>query len=379
MNLDDIRVQIDDIDGQLIDLFTRRMNAVRDVARYKAEHGLPVLDRSRERAVLMKVSEQAGPELRQYAKILYGALFDVSRSYQRGALGVSSPLTDQIRRALDHTPAAFPARATVACQGAEGAYSQQACDRLFQFSNLLYFNSFDAVFSAVERGMCQYGILPIENSLAGTVTPVYDLMESHRFHIARCVRQRVDHALLGLPGSRMGEIREVRSHPQAISQCGDFLQSRPGVVVVECENTAVAAQAVAQSGRNDVAAIASRSCAELYGLTVLSDSVANNPNNVTRFICISKELEIYPGANKVSLRMSLQHRPGSLYEMLSRLAVMGLNLTKLESRPIPGKDFEFRFHFDLEASVAEPEVLGLMGDLASSVDSFTFLGNYAEV
>ena len=191
MNLDDIRVQIDDIDGQLIDLFTRRMNAVRDVARYKAEHGLPVLDRSRERAVLMKVSEQAGPELRQYAKILYGALFDVSRSYQRGALGVSSPLTDQIRRALDHTPAAFPARATVACQGAEGAYSQQACDKLFATADLLYFRSFEGVFSAVEGGLCEFGVLPIENSSYGSVSEVYDLMRRHKFYIVRSIRLRM--------------------------------------------------------------------------------------------------------------------------------------------------------------------------------------------
>lgn len=378
MDLSEIRREINDIDEQMIALFKKRMETVVEVAKYKQENHMPVLDRTRERQVLCRVAELAGEDLEHYAKMLYTTLMDVSRNHQRNFLDMGSPLAEMIEEAVAKTPDKFPTRAVVACQGTEGAYSQQACDQIFEFANIMYFDSFDAVFNAVEKGMCRYGILPIENSSAGSVAQVYDLMEKHRFHIVRAVRQRIDHVLLGKRGAKMEDIREIYSHPQAIAQCSEFLKEHPDIQVHEYGNTATAAKMVAESGRSDVAAVASRACGDLYDLVTICPSVSNSESNYTRFICIGRELEIYPDANKISMTLSLPHQPGSLHGMISRFAAQGVNLTKLESRPVPGSEFEFRFHFDIEASVREEDVIKLLCELDVSCDRFVFLGNYQE-
>ena len=379
MDLSEIRQQINEIDEQLVALFKKRMETVVEVAKYKQENHMPVLDRTRERQVLCRVAEMAGEDLEHYAKVLYTTLMDVSRNYQRNILDIGSPLAGVIGEAVEKTSPKFPTRAMVACQGTEGAYSQQACDQIFDFANIMYFETFDAVMGAVEKGMCRYGILPIENSSAGSVAQVYDLMEKHNFHIVRAVRQRIDHVLLGKRGTKLENVKEIYSHPQAIAQCSEFLKAHPEIKVHEYLNTAMAAKMVAESGRDDVAAIASRACGDLYDLTTVSASVSNSNSNYTRFICISRDLEIYPGANKISMTLSLPHQPGSLYNLLSRFAALGMNLTKLESRPVPGSEFEFRFHFDIMASVTEPEVVKLMCELDEGTERFVFLGNYQEM
>ena len=209
---------------------------------------------------------------------------------------------------------------------------------------IMYFKNFEGVFTAIEQGLCQYGILPIENSTAGSVKKVYDLMIHHKFSIVRTFRLKIDHNLLANPGADLTTIKEIYSHEQAINQCSGFLAQLPGVKVIPVENTAVAAEMVASSGRTDVAAISSRSCMELYGLVSLATSIQDEGNNRTRFICISKNLEIYPGSDKTSIMMILNHRPGALYRVLARLYALGINVTTLESRPLPDRDFEFMFY-----------------------------------
>ena len=379
MDLNDYRRQIDEIDTQLLALFGQRMEVAAGIAAYKKEHGLPVLDSSRERQKLLDIASKSPDAVKEYAVSLYSLLFELSRGYQNRVLGVSSDLTEQIAQAIESTPKLFPESAAVACQGVEGAYSQLACDRLFRLPNIFYFSSFDAVFSAIEKGLCQYGVIPLENSTAGSVNAVYDLMMRHHFHIVRSMRLKVDHNLLANPGAQLSGIREIFSHPQAIAQCAAFLQSLSGVKVTPCENTAAAAQRVAQSGRMDAAALSSRSCAELYGLTCLAASVQDQGNNFTRFICISRELEIYPGADRTSLMVVLPHRPGSLYKVLSRFYALGINLNKLESRPMPERSFEFMFYFDLDTPVYSPQFQQLMGELPGLCEEFSYLGSYSEV
>jgi len=267
----------------------------------------------------------------------------------------------------------------VACQGIEGAYSQIACEKIFKNPFILYFKTFDSVFSAIEQGLCQYGILPIENSTAGSVNTVYDLMIRHNFSIVRTFRLKIDHNLLANPGASIDSIREIYSHEQAIGQCSAFLSKLPGVKIIPVENTAVAAEMVAKSGRTDVAALSSRSCAELYGLRNLAASIQDTGNNYTRFICISKQLEVYPGSDKTSIMMILNHRPGALYRVLARLYALGINVTKLESRPIPDRDFEFMFYFDLETSIYSEEFVQLMCELDDLCEEFKYLGSYSEV
>ena len=379
MDLTDYRKQIDQIDRQLVDLFTQRMEVAAGIAQYKKANGLKVLDASRERAKLQQVTELAGEEMQDYTASLYSVLFELSRSYQGRLTREETPLTAAIANAIEGTDRLFPERATVACQGVEGAYSQLACQRLFRSPNEFYFDTFEAVFSAIEQGLCRYGVIPVENSTAGSVNAVYDLMMKHNFHIVRSVRIKVDHNLLAKPGTKLSDIKEIYSHGQAIDQCAKFLSTLKDVTVIRCENTAAAAKMVAQSGRSDVAALASRSCVELYGLQCLAPSCQDQGNNFTRFICITKDLEIYPGADRTSLMMVLPHRPGSLYKVLSRFYALGINLNKLESRPMPERNFEFMFYFDLETSVYSPQFIQLMGELQDICEEFSYLGSYSEV
>ena len=204
-------------------------------------------------------------------------------------------------------------------------------------------------------------------------------MIQHNFYIVRTFRLKVDHNLLAAPGARLEDIREIYSHEQAINQCGSFLHGLKNVNVVAVANTAVAAEMVASSGRKDVAAISSRSCAELYGLQNLAASIQDKGNNRTRFICISKDLEIYPGSDKTSIMMVLNHKPGALYKVLARIYALGINVTKLESRPIPDREFEFMFYFDLETSIYSEEFVQLICELDDFCEEFKYLGSFTEV
>lgn len=377
MDINESREKINQIDDQLIRLFEQRMEAALEIARYKQQNHLPVYDPARERQVLLRQTAAVPPQLSASARVLYSTLFDLSRSYQHRYLSAPSDLPDRIRAAVKDED--FPAQAVVACQGVEGAYSQQACEKLFDMPNIMFCKRFEGVFQAIESGLCRYGVLPIENSAYGSVDEVYDLMRQHRFYIVRSIKVKVNHQLMALPGTKLSDIREVVSHSQAIGQCRRFLKTLPDVKITPCENTAAAAKLVSQSGRRDLAAIASPACAELYGLVPLQKNVCDTDHNFTRFICIAREIEIYPGANRMSLMLTLPHKPGSLYRMIARFAALGLNLTKLESRPLAGTDFEFQFYFDLEASVRNDDAVNLVGELSSENEDFTYLGSYLEV
>ena len=379
MDINELRGKINQIDDTLSNAFKERMEVALEIARYKKENGLPVFDPGRERAVLNRLTEGCDDTIAASMKILYNTLFDLSRSYQHRFMHGDSPLGNRINEAMENTPKTFPQRAVVACQGVEGAYSQQACEKLFGMPAITYFKRFEGVFQAIESGLCRYGVLPIENSSFGSVTEVYDLMRRYHFHIVRAVKLKIDHRLLAKPGVQLSDIKEVVSHEQAIGQCSAFLRSHPDIQVTVCTNTAAAAKMVAESDRRDIAAISSGVCAQLYGLASVSDRISDSDSNYTRFICIAKDLEIYPGADKTSLMVSLPHKPGSLYRLIARFSALGLNLTKLESRPIPGRDFEFMFYFDLDASVYSPELTQLLCELEEGSEPFSYLGSYSEV
>lgn len=378
--MENYREQIDQIDKELLRLFKERMDVSCQIAHYKKEHNLPIRDAAREREKLACIGDKAGEEMRLYAHSLYTTLFELSRAYQGRILNTESELNKRITAALEHTNPLFPRHALVACQGIEGAYSQLACDRLFAQPNILYFTNFDGVFSAIRDGLCQYGVLPLENSTAGSVNMVYDLMMRHHFKIVRSVRIKIDHNLLVKQGVKKEHIREIFSHEQAIQQCAEYLKEfGKDVKVTVAANTAEAAKITAESDRNDIAALASRSCCEVYGLKCLDNSVQDKGNNYTRFICISKEFNIYPGANRTSIMLTTAHKPGALYRVLGRIHAADVNVVKLESRPIPDRDFEFMFYFDLDTSVYSQEFNRLMCELEAMCEEFHYLGSYTEV
>ena len=379
MDINELREQIDETDQEIIKLYGKRMEIARAIGLYKREHNLPVYDSERERNLLNKAAEQAGEDYEQGIRALFHLLMDHSRMHQEMDGHPESRLGQQIRNAVAEMPAVFPEKAMIACQGVEGAYSQLACEKMIRYPSIMYCRTFENVFGAIDSGLCQYGILPIENSLAGSVNSVYDLMIQHHCYIVRSVRIKIDHTLLALPGTRMEEIREIYSHEQAIQQCSAFLSRHKEWHVNVCTNTAAAARMVAESGRKDAAAISSGHCAALYGLDCLSSEIQNNSNNHTRFICISKKPEIYPGADHTSLMLVLPNHPGSLYQLLSRFNALDINLIKLESRPLPGRDFEFMFYFDLEVSVGSSTFSRLIEELDITLNQFSYLGCYSEI
>ncbi|MBQ4369406.1 MAG: chorismate mutase [Oscillospiraceae bacterium] len=378
MELKELRNRIDVLDDELLKLFLQRMELCSQVAEAKAQSKKPVADAGREREILSRVTRSSPEELAGYARELYSTLFRLSRSYQHSKMPRSGALSELIAGMADKD-LEFPKAARVACQGIEGAYSQQACDKVFSFADITFFRSFEGVFNAVEKGLCDYGVLPIENSSHGIVREVYDLMRSHSFYIVRSTSLQVKHDLLALPGSELGGIKEIVSHEQAIGQCSRLLASMPGVRVTLCENTAVAAKMVAESGRSDIAALSSPVCAGMYGLEALKTGVQDSDNNHTRFIVIGKKPVIYPGANRISILFSTPNTAGALSGVLSRLADIGVNLTRLESRPIAGTDFEYVFYADLDGSVRSPELRAMLDELSGELRTFVFLGSYSEI
>ncbi len=375
-NLANLRDEINDIDDRLCELFAKRMDVSLRVAQYKKANGIPVLDAERERAVLTKVSNRVGKEYSDYADLLYRSIMELSRRYQHSVMKDTAGAED-FAAAIEQTPKIFPKSARVVCQGCEGAYSQAAAEKLFPSPDLNFVGSFEEVFEAVESGKSEFGILPIENSTAGSVNKIYDLFVKHDAKIVRSVRVKVDHNLLAPAGATIGDIKEIYSHPQAIDQCSEFLKGL-GAKIIPYENTASAARFVAMSGDRTKAALSSAHCASIYGLSTLARNVQNSDGNFTRFICISAKPMIFPGSNRTSVMLILPHRRGALFSVMSGIQAAGVNLIKLESRPIPGSDFGFMFYFDIEESMYSENLPLLLAELETKSDYFKYLGTYLE-
>ena len=372
-DLSEIRVEIDAIDNELIELFRRRMDCAKEVGYYKKEKNIPVLNQKRENEILAAVQEKGG-EYGNAARLLYANIMELSRALQHNIVCSGQALRDEITRAKEQIPTE---NITVAYQGIKGANSFEALCSLFPASDTLSCKTFEDVFDEVDRGNAAFGILPVENSTAGSVSAVYDLILKHRFYIIGALDMHIEHCLAGLRQSSLEDIEIVWSHPQALSQCEGYI-ARHNLAPVPKANTAIAARDAANEKRLNVAAICSRAAAKEYGLQILAEGLQDNPYNTTRFIVISKQLYIPPEANKISLCFSLPHVKGSLYNLLCRFNSLGLNLTKIESRPAKGRDFEYLFYLDFTGNVHNENVIDLLSQLSEEMPEFSFLGNYKE-
>ena len=379
MSIEKCRGEIDRIDSEILELFHQRMGVVSEIAKLKKASHASVLNRTREREILHRVFNNSENKLGKYSVNLFTTLMELSRAYQREQNSPDRGMRDELDIIRANTPAQFPESAVVACMGMEGTYGQIACDKLFKVANIIYFKNFAGVCKAVADGLCEYGVLPVDNTTSGTVDGVYELMQQGNFHIVRSIDQQVSSVLLAPRGVKLKDVKEIYSHPQPFKQCSEFLKTLDGVKLTVADSTATAAAMAADSGRNDVAAIASRNCRDLCNLEIISDNIQNSDYNYTRFVCISRVSQIFPGANKISLIAVLSHRPGALHSVLSKFSALGLNLTKLESRPIPGRKFEYMFYFDFEATVSDPDVRALLTALSLENEEFVFLGNYREI
>ena len=327
MSLQPIREEIDRIDEQIVELFKSRMECSRKVAEYKNEHGLEVFNKEREEQLLEKVETGAGI-YGDSARQLYTTILELSRALQHDMVGSGRNLKNQIYSAEKVIPT-DDENIKVACFGVEGSYANQATMKAFPNCKPYFYSSFQDIFSAICNEQADFGVVPIENSSAGSVTDVYDLMLKYRFYIAMVVDIPINHVLAMKKGANIGDLKKIYSHQQALSQCSDFFRSRRNILSETYISTAAAAKMVSESEDQTIGAICSEQAAEKYGLEIVSRGFQNNPNNTTRFLVISKKLFIDEKADKVSLCFSLPHKTGSLYSVLCRFAVNGLNLTKI--------------------------------------------------
>jgi len=382
MDLSQVRSEIDRVDSDILRLFIERMELAERAAQAKQAAGLPLQNRAREREILTRAYEAARERgMGIYAHRLFTSLIELSRAYQSDILAGSqqSAVRSLIERSLKPAEIVFPRAGRIAVQGIEGSHSQKAAEKLFPLGNVVFFKTFAGVFDAVTKGFCSHGVVPAENSTNGSVRAVFDLLRTRGCYVVRSTTVQIRHALLTKPGADPSEITTIYSHEQALGQCSRFLDSLGGKVrAIPCENTAVAARMVAESGDPHAAAISSAHCAEIYGLEVARSDIGDSENNYTRFFCVSHEPVVYAGSGRTCIVVGADNKPGALYSILQRLAAREIDMTKLESIPVPGSDFEYNFIIELGASVRDEGVMSLLEELERDCPVFDFLGCYAD-
>ena len=375
LDLQQIRGQLDQIDSQLVELFEERMKLCGDVAEFKIRTGKAVYDGEREKQKLEAVTGKAHGDFNKKGVYeLFSQIMTISRRLQyrllsehgiRGDMGftmVEQLNTDGIQ---------------VVHQGTEGAYQHGAALRFFGEATPMYHvKTFEDVMVEVEEGRADYGVLPIENSSAGAVSDNYDNLVKHNLYIVAEIQLPVNHALLGVPGAELSDIRKVYSHSQALMQCSRYLDSHREWVQMNLENTAVAAQKVIREGDISQAAVASPIAGQLYGLKTLAEGINNDTHNTTRFIVLSRQPVYTRSASKVSICFEGLHKSGSLYNMLGNFIYNDVNMLMIESRPIEGRSWEYRFFVDVEGSLADGPIQNALKGIAAEAVSLRILGNY---
>lgn len=365
-----VRKDIDRIDKQLLKLFVERMQCSERVAEIKRGAGIPVLNAAREQAILDRMHEEAG-EYGDSAVALYSAIMAISRARQHTMLESGGAL----RTLEKSSPKTRMENPRIICQGAPGAYSHSAALRLFPEQEPVFLPGFRDVFEAVKNGGGDYGVVPVENSDAGSVSEVYDLIMRHRMFIVGAADIPVRHCLCRARGT--GTVKKVISKQEALAQCTAYFAEN-GIETEAFSNTAAAARYVAENRPEGVGAVCSADAARVYGLEILAEDIQNTDNNCTRFVVIARKAVLPEDADKISLCFSLPHTTGSLYRTLERFALNGLNLTKIESRPIPERNFEYDFYLDFTGNIHDERTLALICALSAEMPRFSFLGNYKE-
>jgi len=380
--LQDLRSKIDEIDTELLRLFEARMETVIEVAEYKILNSINILDESRENKVLQKIEQVRNKDLVKTAEEFLKAVMSISKGVQaerffRPETGAWQEISEIEEESETGELGKSVSGNVIGFQGIPGSYSEQALKEYFgEGKNAKNYVDFEDVFQALAAEEIDYGVLPLENSFTGGIADVYDLLCQFGFYIVgeKCIQ--IDHNLLAIKGTKLEDIREVCSHPQGFQQSGIFLRKHPEWNQATCSNTAVSAKKVADAGSKGLASIASRRAAELYGLDILAEKINNNPANFTRFIIIGRKPELRSACNKISLVVAISHEPGSLYRVLSHFARNGLNMMKIESRPMTDKTWEYLFYIDFEGNLNNRVVKKAVEGIEKESAYFQMLGNY---
>ena len=381
MDLSESRKRIDDIDNKIVALFEERMRISGDVAEYKIKNGMAVLDKTRETEKLDKLEGLAHNNFNKDAvRELYEQIMSLSRKYQYTLMNRIMDDTDNITDLEQIEDQHFGNDKTVYYFGVKGSYTQAAMQEVFGHDvNGHHRRTFKGVMEAVRDGMADYGVLPIENSSTGGITANYDIILEYPNAIVGEHIMEINQCLIGIPGAHLDEIRTVYSHPQGLLQCSSFFDKHPGIDGVDFESTAAAAAKVLEDGDPSQAAIAGIKAADIYKLTPIAQNIQNEKDNYTRFIIIGPNKVYTKKANKISLCLELPHVSGSLYRMLSHFIFNGINMTLIESRPIPGRQWEYRFFIDIEGNLDDPEVKNALRGIYEECSYIKILGNYTEV
>lgn len=377
LTLEESRNEIDRIDKEMFSLFEERMRVAENIARIKIEKHLPILNSSREDDVLEKASNSVSSEYSQYAKEFSAYVMNLSKARQKEIHSLLVKNSDDYSKNLLSSKQEIK-KPIVAVQGVRGSYASIAAKKMYENCTLKFVDNFADVMKAITADECDYGVLPVENSTAGSVIDVYDLLINYKLNIVKAYKLPISHCLLGVHGTTIETIKEVYTHPHAFPQCKPFFKENKEIKKIKCQNTAVAAKTVYEMNDISKAAIASEDCAKLYNLEIIAENVQQSDDNCTRFVSVSKQPEIHENADKVSLILSLPHKTGSLYRFLASFSLCGLSLTKIESRPDPATPFEYIFYVDFLGNIKSEKTLNLISSLHDELPCFYFLGNYNE-
>ena len=374
MDLLECRNKLDVIDKQIVKLFEERMDICGKVAETKIASGKAVYDAEREKQKLDAVSAMADSEFNQVAvRELFSQMMSISRKYQYSILAEHGRAMKLGFERLDKLPVEG---VRVVHQGVEGAYSHAAAIQYFgKDAEIYHVARFEDAMKEVQLGNADYAVMPIENSSAGAVIDMYDLLTRYDNYIVAETFLPVNHALLGVPGAKLSDVKTVFSHPQALMQCSTFLNDN-GLKQISVENTAVAAKRVVEEGDKSQAAIASEIAGQLYGLELLKPTIQNNQGNTTRFVILANRKVYQKDAGKISICFELPHTSGSLYNMLGNFIFNHVNMMMIESRPIPGRNWEYRFFVDIEGNLQDAGVKNALRGIGAEAQNFKILGNY---
>ena len=380
-DLSEIRESINEVDQSLAQLFEKRMELVALVAEYKIENDIPILNSEREKQVIDRALESLRDKsLSREMEIFFNELMAISREYQ--SRYIDEKFVAQTRGSDEAWGiSALASRETkklkIGFQGVEGSFSEEALLNYFGKETMTSsFRFFEDVFMAIDRGDVDYGILPVENSSTGSVNEVYDLLRKYGCHINGEIVLKVKQNLLGVKGASMEDIKEVYSHSQGFQQSAEFFKEHPSWKLIPYHNTALGAKLVSEAGDISRAAVASERAAAIYGLDILKENLNFNSKNYTRFVIVGKDLELDESSDKISVVLTVRHKAGSLCDVLRLFSQEGLNLLKIESRPIMDKSWEYFFHLDFEGNLQDPHVSRIMDQIRSRTTYFKILGNY---
>ena len=368
MGLKELRDKIDITDSEILSLFLERMEFCKEVADYKKINNMPVFQGGREQEVIDRIKKLTqNPELENGTAALFTTIMDISKILQNRQI-----LSDN--REIEYKVPDFENAERIGCQGTSGANSETAAKLIFGDKKPIFYKTFEDVFKAVQSGEIEYGVLPVHNTTAGTVTGTYDLMVKYPVYIVSETDVEINHCLAARNNISLDEVKKVYSHPQALAQCYDFLTGNH-LKTSEYSNTALAAEKVSKSDEN-IAAICSVECAEKMGLCILAENIADCSVNRTKFICIAKDIQAAENADVISVMLKIPHTEGSLYRLLTKFYVNGMNLIRLENRPIKDGSFDAWFYLDFNGSLKDPSVKALIRDLEENLEYFRVLGTF---